>query len=594
MANYKNFKTVIYCPAQWVIGVTMDQLKAEYEFFAKNVPFDKVYLEPYRGGDCASRKKLLQIKEFLESKGIEVSGGLTTTTKRADLIPEKEYKKQRLFSTYCYNDADFKKELVSAVKLSASIFDEIILDDFYFTNCTCEDCIKAKGDKSWQEYRLALMKHVSEEIIVKPAKKINPKIKMVIKYPNWMESYAETGYNPGEQPAIFDGVYTGTETRNAMDTDQTLPRYLSYSLVRWMENLAPGRNGGGWFDAFQCYPMDDYLEQAYLTVFSKAKEVMLFAWPYLVEHRFVPTLGFQLKKLDELMTGTGKCVGISEYHPVNAQGEDHLADYLGLLGIPFEPTPNFGPKQKTIFITAACCADKDILSKLEKYVRNGGRAIVTSGFVKQNLGKGIEQMTSIRYRDRKFVPEYYQYKTSDSWFEYKVPALKPIEFPLMEHRNNSSWNLLKGMTSEKNCPILIRDTYGKGQMITFVVPDDFSNLQELPKEVLNSIKDIFCEDMTVSLECGRNIGLFTYSNNTFVTYAYQYMNEGVQPCFVKVKGGAKALVNLDTKKSFGRAVPKEILPYTEIPENPFTGTPKITVFKIITMPDEFAFWKIKK
>ena len=127
--------------------------------------------------------------------------------------------------------------------------------------------------------------------------------------------------------------------------------------------------------------MDDYLEQAYLTVFSKAKEVMLFAWPYLVEHRFVPTLGFQLRKLDELMTGTGKCIGISEYHPVNSQGEDHLADYLGLLGIPFEPTPNFDPKQKTIFITAACCADKDILSKLEKYVRNGGRAIVTIGFV---------------------------------------------------------------------------------------------------------------------------------------------------------------------------------------------------------------------
>ena len=232
MANYKNFKTVIYCPAQWVIGVTMDQLKAEYEFFAKHVPFDKVYLEPYRGGDCASKKKLLQIKEFLESKGIEVSGGLTTTTKRADLIPGKEYKKQRLFSTYCYNDADFKKELVAAVKLSASIFDEIILDDFYFTNCTCEDCIKAKGDKSWQEYRLALLKHISEEYVVKPAKKINPKIKMIIKYPNWMESYAETGYNPGEQPAVFDGVYTGTETRNHL--------YAGWKILLREETAAAG------------------------------------------------------------------------------------------------------------------------------------------------------------------------------------------------------------------------------------------------------------------------------------------------------------------------------------------------------------------
>ncbi len=103
------------------------------------------------------------------------------------------------------------------------------------------------------------MKEVSENLIIKPAKAINPNIKITVKFPNWMESYQEAGYNPGEQKDLFDMIYTGTETRHQRHTDQHLPRYESYSIMRYMENLAPGRNGGGWFDCYQCYPMDAYL-----------------------------------------------------------------------------------------------------------------------------------------------------------------------------------------------------------------------------------------------------------------------------------------------------------------------------------------------
>ena len=53
----------------------------------------------------------------------------------------------------------------------AELFDEVILDDFYFTNCTCEDCVKAKGDRTWVEFRKELMRDVSENLVVSPAKK---------------------------------------------------------------------------------------------------------------------------------------------------------------------------------------------------------------------------------------------------------------------------------------------------------------------------------------------------------------------------------------------------------------------------------------
>ena len=587
MGNYKSFKAVIYCPEGWVEKVTPEELEKEYQFFKQYINPDKVYLETYRY-QLADKDKILFIKKYLEDKGIEVSGGFTTTTPHNG-FPGKEYKSQRLFDTYCYTDKEMRAQLQKAIEFTAGIFDEIILDDYYFTNCACEDCIKAKGDKSWQEYRLALMKDVSENVIVGPAKKVNPKCKLTIKFPNWMESFAEAGYNPGEEKDIFDKVYTGTETRNMMDQDQNLPRYLSYSLVRWMENLAPGRNDGGWFDAYQCYPMDAYLEQAYLTAFAKARELMIFCWPLVYDHYFVPTLGFQMQKLDELMQKTGNCMGVAEYHPVNAQGEDHLADYLGLLGIPFEPTPNFPADEKAIFFTAASLADKDVMAKLESYVRNGGHAIVTSGFVQQQLGKGIEQMTSIRYRGRKISGSTFQYHATDSWEEYKTQGAKEITFPLMEHRNNASWMILKGMTDEKNFPILITDTYGKGQLMTLVVPDNFSELKDLPLPVLTAIRREFCGKLPLFLECGKNVGLFMYDNDTFGVYPYEYLNEGPQPCFIHIKGEVKKLVCLT------KCFPPPVLVRT-IEKRGWhgEGVEKESIFKIDTKPDIFQFFAIER
>lgn len=624
MGHFKNFKSVLYCPVHWVINVKEEDLEGQLAFFEKYIGVDKVYLEPFRSGELASREKLLAIKGFLESHGVEVAGGFTTTSGPGP-IPGKEYKSQRLFDTYCYTDRDFRAELQKNIEFTAGIFDEIILDDFYFTNCTCEDCIRAKGSRSWQEFRLDLMKEVSRNVIVGPAKKVNPKCRVVIKYPNWMESYAGAGYNPGEQKDIFDGVYTGTETRNSMDQDQTLPRYLSYSLVRWMENLAPGRNGGGWFDAFQCYPMEAYLEQAYLTAFARARELMIFCWPLVYDHYFVPTLGFQMKKIDELMSSAGGCTGLAEYHPVNAQGEDHLADYLGLQGIPFEPTPYFPENAEAVFLTAASCADRDVMAKLERYVREGGHAIVTSGFVKLMLGDGggisradgscsprtggsstdgtsalsalsIEQMTSLRWRDRHLVPTHYQYHSQDTWEEYKVPAVQPVTFPLLEHRNNVSWMLVKGQTAGKNLPILIRDCYGKGQLVTFVVPDDFGDIGELPRDILNELRREFCRTLGLRLECGKNVGLFLYDNDTFITYAYDYQNEGPQPCYVHVAGGAKRLVRLNGRRGLDC-----VEPYAKADEGSKTGMDGMpvrerteTVFKIETHPDLFDFWKIER
>jgi hypothetical protein len=53
------------------------------------------------------------------------------------------------FETYCYTNPEHRKKLKEVVEYTARLFDEIILDDFFFTNCKCESCIQAKGEKSW-------------------------------------------------------------------------------------------------------------------------------------------------------------------------------------------------------------------------------------------------------------------------------------------------------------------------------------------------------------------------------------------------------------------------------------------------------------
>ena len=63
------------------------------------------------------------------------------------------------------------------------IFDEIMIDDFWFTDCTCPECDAARRSKTvrigdtahrvagdtWEDYRCELMVQLSREKVLKPA-----------------------------------------------------------------------------------------------------------------------------------------------------------------------------------------------------------------------------------------------------------------------------------------------------------------------------------------------------------------------------------------------------------------------------------------
>ena len=540
--HYKNFKTAVYIPAYESDQLTIEKLKSDHDFIEKYMGLDKVYLETQRSDIDVDREKLLMIKGFFEEKGVEVAGGITTT------IPEdKETDKgrQRLFDTFCYTDPVMRDRIRAIAEFSASLFDEVILDDFYFTNCTCEGCIKAKGDRDWVSFRRELMQDVSRNLIVKPAKAVNPKVKMIIKYPNWRESYHFTGYLPDDQQMIFDGTYTGTETRSPRYADQHLPEYLSYSLVRYFDNAWPGRNKGGWFDTYQCWSADRYLEQAYLTAFAKARELMLFQWGDLTENYYLGGLGIQLKKIDAMLDDTGKPTGTAAYIPYASSGENHLEMRLGMLGIPIDATPVFPSGEKTILLTESSAADEDVTGKLREFVAAGGNAFITSGFLTK-AGDMIraEGLTEAFVTGRRIAVTRYQITDDEAGFtDHETPVL----FPEILHGNNASWSLLNGGDADYHTPLILRSTYGKGRLYIISIPDNYSDICRIPLEAVDVLKRLL---NPVSYASGSDLSMFTYDDGSMILYRYVKNDLRPQRIRIYTKEDVTALMDTVTQERY--------------------------------------------
>ena len=599
--HYKNFKTVTYCVAGWVNIITEEDLREQADFLQKYIGIDKIYLETYRD-EFASKEKIDMFKRVMKEYGIEVSGGITTVTPD---LNESDKKRQRLFNTFCYCNEPMRARLKEVSEYTASQFDEFIIDDFFFTQCQCEDCIREKGKRSWEEFRLEKMMEVSRDLIIGPAKKVNPKVHIIIKYPNWRESFAQTGYNPGQQPEIFDSIYTGTETRHATQTDQHLPRYLSYSLMRYFESVAPGRNGGGWFDPFDCDRIDTYLEQAYLTAFAKPKEIMMFCWPALAGNRRVTPLGFMYSKLDKIVGQLGEPLGLKTYLPFNSQGEDHLEDFIGMIGVPMEPVcefPSFaevagsGVKAacNKVLLTASALKDEKIMEKIEAFVREGGNAIVTSGFVIGALKKWPEQLgqlTGVSYRERVLTADEFQCMSDMQIRNEFVKSAEPITFPLIEHRNNASWSKMNAGHGEYHESILCYDTYGKGRLTILNLPDMPSKIYELPQKVLSLIRQEL-DTTGIWLDGVNGVSLFTYDNKTFGLYCYTWDGCAPQEFDIHVKGEVKELRRLSDGQ---RQMPWERFSLEPVCIKKISShsEEKETIFHVRLQPGDFIFFEIK-
>ncbi len=526
MQPFENFRLASYVYAYYLENATPDTIRRDLDFYAQYVPLGKVYLETHRALVDIPEEKMRAFKRVFEERGIKVAGGITCTVKVGEAKPA-------IYDTFCFSDPAHRAELLRLTRYTASLFDEFILDDFFFSSCKCEMCIAQKGKRSWARFKLDQLEAFSREMVA-AAREVNPRCRVIIKYPNWYESYQETGYGPGRQKDIFDGVYTGTESRRSNYDGQHLQRYQSYSLVRLLENTAPGRNGGGWIDMGGASGnLSIYLEQAELTLFAKARELMMFNFASMVDNPALAALGVDLRRLDRILGQLGEPVGVSTYEPHDSDGEDQLINYIGMCGIPLEPVPYFDETAPVVFLTQNSAYDEAVVEKLEKYVREGGIAVVTSGFVRATMDRGITDLTSVRPTDRKVSGTRYQLTNQNVSTHNVHVADESATFTVLNHKNNATWYDVLLHVNDFSTAVMTEDYYGRGFLYILNIPDNFGDLYRLPKDVVGAIAKNFARRGKMFLSASPRVCLFTYDNDTF---GVLNLNEFKQPAEIVLLG----------------------------------------------------------
>ncbi|MBN1907838.1 MAG: hypothetical protein JW927_22370 [Deltaproteobacteria bacterium] len=538
--GYKNFDVSVYARVFEVIKMKDPVwLKTTFEQMDQHLNIDKIYLETHRDMTVIDEAALEPIIRFFKSKGIKTAGGITITVSESNN-----------FETYCYTNEEHRKKLKQIVEMTARHFDELILDDFFYTSCKCKKCIAAKGDKSWSQFRMDLLAEAAKTLIVGPAKAVNPKIKVVIKYPNWYEHFQGLGFDLERGPKIFDGIYTGTETRDSVMTDQHLQEYQSYQIIRYFENIAPGRNGGGWVDTYASNTADRYAEQLWLTLLAKAPEMTMFDYmqmglpvtkqlrgpwqgtetsfdfdamikPYLDGDKYKKDANMALiaatalEQIDNVIGYLGRPIGIKGYKPYHSTGEDFLHNFLGMAGIPIDLYPEFPSGEKIILLTESAKFDAEIINKIKGQLINGKDVVITSGFLCALMGKGIEEIVELQYTNRKAIVKDFK----AGWGGI-IKGEKEMIIPQIQYLTNDSWEEVSALDNGLGWPILHRADYADGNLYVLTIPDNFADIYDMPDEVLNKIRDTLLKNQFVRLHGPAKVSIFLYDNNTAVVHSF--------------------------------------------------------------------------
>lgn len=519
--NYKNFDVALYSRVYETRQMKDPAwLESHWEAVSKNMKVDKIYLETHRDMVVVDQATLDQAKKFFLSKGVKVSGGITVT------VSERNN-----FETYCYSNPEHRRKLKEVVEFTARNFDEFILDDFFFTDCKADSDIAAKGSQSWTAFRLKQMDEAARNLILGPARAVNPKVKVIIKYPNWYDHFQYLGFNLETEPKIFDKIYTGTETRDPSG-NQHLQQYHGYSIVRYFENLKPGANAGGWVDQGGMNLPNRFEEQLWLTLFAKAPEITLFNIgaiysPMTVggvtvpDSRAATLAGPVFAQVDSFLGKLGKPVGVKSYKPFHSYGEDHLQSYLGMVGIPMEIVPAFPAEEKTILLTEQARFDPRIVARIKRQLTEGKTVVITSGLLKALQGKGIEDIVELEYTGRTVATREFAAGFGGRGGN-KLDA--DILIPEIRYATNDSWEVVSAYTSQNKTsgtPILLSARYSKGMFYVLTIPQAQGDLYCYPQSVLASIRNVLAKDMFVRLDAPSMVSLFVYDNDKFIVESFR-------------------------------------------------------------------------
>jgi len=562
--NYRSFIVSTYAVQGTVQGLMNGNLDParSWSNLTRNLKIDKIYIEVMRNHRLVDEAGLEKLKKFYQDQGEQVCGGLAFSISEANG-----------YQGFDYADPENRDFARKAVELAARHFDEILLDDYFFFDRKTDYDIKAKGNKSWTQYRLETLREVTRNLIVKPAKAVNPKCKVIIKMANWYDQYAGMGNDTEKVPFIADGMFSGTESRLWEGQEQHLQPYLSYDIMRFMDNLKAGVNKGGWVDQGGANPIDRYSEQLLDTVFARCPEMCCFNYsgmlapvrPSAITNRpwagqptslnlgglqkalgtnddnptFADIAGYTLGQVDNVLVNMGRPAGIKTYTPYHATGEEFLHDYLGMIGLPMDILPQFPNDADMVLLTEQAKSDSQIIHKIQSRLKDGKSVCVTSGFVRAMKGRGIENICELETTGATVAVRRFAFAggpgapfragrgfgrgaaAGPDPFEASRDTLIP-EIKYFNVLTHDAWGEVMGVTpGGTTYPIVISCDYSKGKFYVLTIPNDPADLYALPPAVLSVIRAALGSAEPIRIESApAQVALFRYDNGAFIVQNY--------------------------------------------------------------------------
>ena len=508
-AGWPHLTYAIYFTSHDIDSLLADpgQFRKTIEYFAPVKPVH-VYLEGSSRGPT-NVSLLKTVADRFRQLGMRVSGAMVPIGDRGP-------------STY--NDPKDMAALEDRIRALAGVFDDIILDDWLFTTATDPKSVEDRGSRSWTEYRTSLIVEQSKKYIIAPAREVNPRVTITIKYPNWYEGFGAAGYDVYNETRLFDHIAVGIETRNRMTHDQHIPIYSGYVFQKWYRSADSSKWVGSWLDNYDMKGDHlDYIAQVWQAVMARSPEIILWCGgqlhpstgPSSDVYPFFRDLLPTFDRVAGMLSGPSR--GVPIYLPYGSTGEYNIFGYLGMIGIPLEPVAQFPAHQRNAIFTLHALRDPKLADQMLARLRDGKDVFMTWQLWKRLQETEFKNTLNLLSEGGDVTSDLFRLRLG--WFRQEVvKAARPFSFPRIE---TTTWPYVRDVAvvrDDYDFGVFLNVPYLNGRIYILNMPDNSYDLLRLPAPALNLIRRAFAGDLGVELEGPGGVAMYMFGDRQYVLY----------------------------------------------------------------------------
>lgn len=485
------------------------EFKKTMDYFAPIKP-ERVYIDGVGHDGKVDVPLMKEIAARFRAMGIQPDGAMVPTSIHG--------------GTSVYNNSEDLAQLKERMQGLAQVFDNIILDDWLFTTATDPKSVADRGSMSWAEYRTKLILEQSKKYIIDPAKEVNPKVRVIVKFPNWYEGFAENGYDVFNEVKQFDKLAIGIETRVPERQHQHIPVYTGYFLQKWESSADPKKWVGSWLDNYEMVGESNYYNaQVWQAVLARTPEIIIWCagqlWPANPSSNVYPDFVEKLPEFDRvagLLKGEDR--GVPIYMPFGSTGEYNIAGYFGMAGIPLDPVASFPRESRNAIFCLNSAKDSNLAGELIARLNDGKDVFMTFGLWKRLAREGTEFKNVLSLVHYNGQVSSSKFSLLEGYRDRTVEAEREFTFPGVEA---TTWPETRDVTLSRedyDFSVLMRIPYLNGTIYILNMPGNFYDLLELPVDVLDRIRQPFAKELGVQLSGPGHVGMYLFGEKQYVLY----------------------------------------------------------------------------